>query len=82
MVRASNNIIKLRKLEKHISVQHIDVHTLTVSDAKTISPDIIITSAAAGPLFIVKLFTLACLSTTKYIFCNLEHITHLKVINK
>jgi len=63
-----------------MSVKHADIHTITVDSLIGMSLDIIVTSAAAGPLFIVKQFSLSILLKVPHLLCNSEHIKILKVI--
>jgi hypothetical protein len=64
-----------------MSVKHADIHTITVADSLIgMSLDIIVTSAAAGPLFIVKQFSLSILLKVPHLLCNSEHINLLKVV--
>ena len=79
-MKLAQDLIQLRGLQNFISVKQADLHTVTVDDFTGMSLDIIVTSAAAGPLFIVKQFSLSILLKVPHLLCNSEHIILLKVI--
>ena len=57
-----------------------NIHALTVNELEGMAPDFIVTSAAAGDMFTVKLFSLAVLLKVPNILCNSSHVSDLKVI--